>query len=415
MKARIGVTKRLRKGYARATKSEKSQVLDNFCVATGLCRSTARRYLTSETAGRTKVMKLDQRKCKASKYSAAAKLKLVWLWRCMGMPCGKYLVAGREQWIGALEAHGELVPGLEGWTKEVKQELLSMSAATIDRYLKKERKLLELKGLSATKPGALLRNAITVRKAGDEMEQDPGFFEVDTVAHCGPTLKGEFARTLTLTDVQTGWIQLEVLRNNARVHMLGGLERALAAIPFWVQGLDFDNGSEFINHDVISWAAKRQIYFTRARPYHKNDQAQVESKNNHAVRKYGFYYRYDTEEERQSLAELWQRVTLKLNFFMPTKKPVGWTEDKKGRRKRIYDTPATPFERLLTANVLSTTQIQELLLLRDSINPLELTRNILRYQNNLTRLASEKTQVLTDQLTQRRQKALEGGFKCIVQ
>lgn len=415
MKARIEITKRLRRAYTRATKSEKSRVLDNFCGSTGLGRSTARRYLTSETMGRAQVVKLDKRKRKATKYSAAAKLKLSWLWRSMGMPCGKYLVASREQWIGALEAHGELVPGVEGWTKEVKQELLSMSAATIDRYLKKERDRLTLRGMSATKPGTLLRNAITVRKAGDEVEQEPGFFEADTVAHCGPTLKGEFARTLTLTDVHTGWIQLEVLRNNARVHMLGALEHAIAAIPFWVQGLDFDNGSEFINHDVINWSAERDIYFTRARPYRKNDQAQVESKNNHAVRKYGFYYRYDTEEERQTLADLWQQVTHKLNFFMPTKKPIGWTEDKNGRRKRIYDTPATPFERLLNAHVLSTTQVQALLLLRDSINPLDLTRNIVRCQNSLTRLASEKTHVLTEQMTQRRQKALDGGFKCIAQ
>jgi hypothetical protein len=158
MKARIEITKRLRKAYAHATKSEKSRVLDHVCESTGVGRSTARRYLTSETMGRAQVMKLDKRKRKATQYSAAAKLKLSWLWRSMGMPCGKYLVASREQWIKALEAHGELVPGVEGWTKEVKQELLSMSAATIDRYLKKERDRLTLKGMSATKPGTLLRD-----------------------------------------------------------------------------------------------------------------------------------------------------------------------------------------------------------------------------------------------------------------
>ena len=35
----------------------------------------------------------------------------------------------------------------------------------------------------------------------------------------------------------------------------------------------------------------------RSRPYQKNDQATVESKNNHVVRKHAFYWRYDTPEQ----------------------------------------------------------------------------------------------------------------------
>jgi transposase InsO family protein len=60
--------------------------------------------------------------------------------------------------------------------------------------------------------------------------------------------------------------------------------------------LDFDNGTEFVNKAVIKWAAQIEIFFTRSPPYKKNDQATIESKNNNLVRKYGFYYRYDTDE-----------------------------------------------------------------------------------------------------------------------
>lgn len=63
-----------------------------------------------------------------------------------------------------------------------------------------------------TKAGTLLRNSITVRKAGDEVEAEPGFFEVDTVAHRGPTLKGEFARTVNFTDMHTGWVLTHAIR-----------------------------------------------------------------------------------------------------------------------------------------------------------------------------------------------------------
>ncbi|HHT8960850.1 TPA: hypothetical protein ACT5CZ_007251, partial [Burkholderia cenocepacia] len=99
-------------------------------------------------------------------------------------------------------------------------------------------------------------------------------------------------------------------------------------IPCAVTGLDFDNGGEFLNHPVIDWAAERRIYFTRSRPYKKNDQATVESKNNHLVRKYAFYYRYDTPEERAVLGRLWPLVNDRMNYLTPTKKPIGYGSDR---------------------------------------------------------------------------------------
>jgi hypothetical protein len=96
-------------------------------------------------------------------------------------------------------------------------------------------------------------------------------------------------------------------------------------------------------------AAQLEIFFTRSRPYKKNDQATVESKNNHLVRKYGFYYRYDTDAERRVLNRLWPLVNDRLNYLTPTKKPVGYGTDRNGRRTRLYDAPTTPLDRLLAA------------------------------------------------------------------
>ena len=418
MGARIEVTRQLKGAYDRAVKSEKTGILDHFCQSTGLSRSTARRYLTSPTLGSRNILRMDRRRSRSSKYSPAAKKKLFWLWRVMCMPCGKYLVAGLAGWIGSLEAHGELVLGQGGWTEEIRKELLSMSAATVDRYLKAERDGLRLKGISTTKPGVLLRNSIKIRKAGDEVPLEPGFFEVDTVAHCGPTLKGEFARTLTLTDVVTGWVQLEAMRNNARKHVRAALDAAVDSIPGQVQGLDCDNGSELINHDVVSWAANRDIFFTRARPYRKNDQAHVESKNNHVVRRYGFYYRYDTTEELKTLAALWKLVCVKMNYFTATRKPQGWKTDEVGRHKRVYDNPRTPLARLLSLEVLSSQQAQELVAYRDSINPAELTRDITRLQCILTGLAQSKTEHLIEEAEEAKQRRLskqQGGVRVVAQ
>lgn len=106
---------------------------------------------------------------------------------------------------------------------QVRAELLAMSSATIDRYLRGAKARDQITGKSTTKASPLLRSSITIRKATDEVEAAPGFFEGDTVAHCGSTLKGEFA-TLNLTDMHIGWVFTRTVRNNAHTHILGALK-----------------------------------------------------------------------------------------------------------------------------------------------------------------------------------------------
>ncbi|WP_216853875.1 hypothetical protein [Phytoactinopolyspora halotolerans] len=145
---------------------------------------------------------------------------------------------------------------------------------------------------------------------------------------------------------------------------------------------------------MIKWAAEREIFFTRSRPYKKNDQATIESKNGHLVRKYAFYYRYDTSEERAVLNRLWRLVNDRLNYLTPTKKPTAFGTDRNGRRTRLYDKPATPLDRLLAANVLSEAQTTELIAYRDSLNPAAIARQIADLQAVLLKLAKEKTEQL---------------------
>lgn len=221
-----------------------------------------------------------------------------------------------------------------------------MSAATVDRYLKPARDRMRIKGISTTKPSPLLRNSIAIRTCADEALDAPGVIEADTVAHCGPTLIGEFARTLTMTDPVIGWTENCSIRNNASKWIVEGIEELQERFPFAMVTFDSDCGSEFINHEVAAWLQARDIEQTRSRPYQKNDQAHVESKNNHVVRKHAFYWRYDTPDELELLNRLWPLVSLRLNFFTPTKKPVGYTTTASGRRQRVYDKPATPWQRL---------------------------------------------------------------------
>lgn len=399
MQARFEVTKKYAAAYESASKKQQGIILDQVVAVTGWNRDHARQQLRArmrQPKGRATatVAVIDRRRTKGCKYSYNARKVLQSVWATSGGLCGKYLAASMASWLQAMEAEGSLVEDQGRYNAEVRAELLAMSAATIDRYLAPTKATDPIRGKSTTRPGTLLRNSITIRKAGDEVETEPGFFEVDTVAHCGPTLKGEFCRSVNFTDVHTGWVFTRAIRNNAAVHVLGAFDHFIDQVPYMVTGIDCDNVSEFINHDLIGWAGDRKIFFTRSRPYKKNDQATIESKNNHLVRRYGFYHRYDTPTELNLLNQLSALVCDRLNYLTPTKKPTSWTTDQIGRRKRLYDTPATPYQRLLASGTLNPAQQTELAAYKTSLKPAAMAHQITHIQTELTRLASLKTQRL---------------------
>ena len=114
------------------------------------------------------------------------------------------------------------------------------------------------------------------------------------------------------------------------------------------------------------------------------------------MRKYGFYYRYDTDTERRVLNRLWALVNDRFNYLAPTKKPVGFGTDRNGRRTRLYVKPKTPLDRLLAAQVFAPAQCgsPELLAYRDSLNPAKIAREIADLQVTLLKLAKDKTEQL---------------------
>ena len=228
MAARRQVTNKLRGSYGRASKSDKSEILDRVVTTTGMARSTARRLLTGPKLPDPKEQ-IDGRTLKARHFSDDSRALLEHVWALMGMSCGKYLVVMLELWLPLLADAGDLDKPFA--TDVALRELSSMSAATVDRYLAPARKRMELRGVSTTKPSPLLRNSIKIRTSSDEAPDIPGVIEADTVAHCGPTLVGEFARTLTMTDIVTGWTENQSVRNNASKWILAGIEQLQARFP----------------------------------------------------------------------------------------------------------------------------------------------------------------------------------------
>ncbi len=391
MASRRDVTKKFAREYAKADRAEKSRILDALVASTGWTRDHARRAIRA-AATRKGAARDQQRKPRPRKYSYDALMVLQEVWRLAGQPSGKYLAVVMEDTLCRLVRDRELGKVADRVSDTVIDELRSMSAATIDRYLKPHKAAgYPAAGLSSTRPSHILRSSIPLRTATDDPITVPGFLELDTVAHCGHTLKGEFLRTLSATDPVTGWTMLRSIRNNAFVHVHAGLEWIAKHTPVPIAGMDFDNGSEFMNWSVIAWCDDHHIPITRGRPYHHNDNAHIEQRNGDWVRRHAFRYRYETDTELALLNQLWDLVMARKNHLLPCVKAVDWTQTRSGRKKRVYDKPKTPYQRLLDTGPPDPATRARLAAEHDKLNPARITRGINHIQQQLIDLAKART------------------------
>jgi hypothetical protein len=272
---------------------------------------------------------------------------------------------------------------------EVKKKLLAISAATIDRLLAGERKKLQLKGRSQTRPGTMLKHQIPIRTFSEWDEQRPGFVEIDLVGHDGGNSSGDFCQTLDVTDICTGWTETQAVRNKAQVWVFEALMQIRERLPFKLLGIDSDNGSEFINSNLAEYCREQRVTFTRARPYRKNDNCFVEEKNNSVVRRNVGYLRYDTQQELDLLNRLYSYLRLYSNHFLPVMKLI--SKQREGSKViKKHDRAQTPYQRVLASGVLSVAEKRKLISQHRELNPAQLKREITTLQERLIKSASSK-------------------------
>lgn len=244
---RKAVTKVIATRYRRAGKAQKSVILDELCATTGWHRNHARKALAA--ALRPRVVP-PPRRPRTPTYGPEVVAALRLCWAVLGAPTGKRLAAVLPTLVPTLRRFGELPI-----RDEIAEQLVAMSPATIDRRLAADRAAMRLKGRSLTKPGSLLKSQIPIRTWAQWDDAVPGFVEIDLVGHEGGDAAGEHAYTLTVTvtDIATGWTENRSVPNKARRWVLEALEDVATVLPFPLLGVDSDNGSEFINHQVLTW------------------------------------------------------------------------------------------------------------------------------------------------------------------
>jgi hypothetical protein len=358
----------------------KGRILDDLCATTGLHRNHARKAL--KAALRPKIVK--PRASRPPKYGPKVVAALIFCWAVLGMPTGKRLAPMLSELVAILRRFGEL--DVDDDTAAL---LAGMSAATIDRRLAGERKKHQLKGRSRTKPGSLLKSQIPIRTWADWDDAVPGFVEIDLVAHDGGDPRGDFCHTLSVTDIATTWTEPRAVRNKAQKWVFAALTEIVTAFPFDVLGID--NGSEFINDQLLRYCNDNQITFTRSRPGNKNDGAHIEEKNWSVVRQAVGYHRYDTERELLLLNEMYTLLRLQVNFFAPHQKLVSKVRDGAKVTKR-YDTARTAYQRVLAEENVPQSVKDELTRQCRSLNPAQIRRDIIALSDKLLTLVKAKHQ-----------------------
>jgi len=327
---------RMRERYQNAPKDLKSSILTEFCENSRYSRKHAIRILNGRLQPRTR------RPGPKAKYNSEVVHHLRVLWESMGRICSKKMKSALPLWL----------PFYKDCSREVKEQLMSMAASTIDKKLHAYRGP-KRKGIGTTRGLKIMMKKIPLKVLGDKIKE-PGFMESDTVAHCGDNIAGEYAHSLTMTDLYSGWTENAAVWTKDSDQVLLQVRAIEKRMPFKLVGFASDNGSEFMNQALCNYLFKRPepVSFVRSRPYQKNDNAHVEQKNFTHVRELFGYERLDDFELTVLMNEIYQVYWSTLqNYFIPNLKLI--SKERYGSKiKKKYDTPQTPCQRLLSSEAV---------------------------------------------------------------
>jgi len=354
--------------YQRAGRLHKTRILSEFCALCGYHRKSALRLLNLPL--RTTPLKRSGPKIIYDPVEVLPVLKRVWL--ASDQLCSKLLKAAMPEWLEHYERRSAPLP------EAFKKKLLQISPAQLDRLLRPSRVQHPKKGLSATRPGTLLRHAVLTRSGPPDTTR-LGSVEADTVAHCDDSTEGDYVNSLTFTELFSGWTENRAVWNKSADAVLVQLKALETTVPYPMKDFHTDNGGEFLN-----WALHRHLTgravkmpWTRSRAYRKNDNAHCEQKNWTHVRQLFGHERFEHPELVALMNDLysqqWSQFT---NHFKPTFKLLR-REKKDGKTKRFYETPPqTPYQRLLNSPDISEATKAKLRAEHATLDPFELKKNI---------------------------------------
>lgn len=373
----------VRKRYEKASKTEKGQILDEFCQNTGYNRKSAIRLF------RSKATTAKTQQGRPRQYGLAVVPGVKKLWEACNKICSKRLAPFIPKLLPILEQHGEI-----DLSPEIRAKLLKLSPATIDRLLEPYRQRGLRQPYSQSQSATSLKAIVPVRTFGEWKDVKPGSMQIDLVVHCGESPEGFYLTTLNAVDVATGWTECEIVWGKGQQRVGTGLHHIRQRLPVGLREFHSDNGGEFLNELIYQWSRREGLGFSRGRRYKKNDQAYVEQKNWSVVRRTVGYDRYSSKAAYEQFKRVYGLNNLYVNFFQPIRKVVG--KERSGAKvKKSYDEAQTPYERMLAAEVLTAEKRTEMERLFRTLNPVKLRAEIDEELASLWKMADRKVPVVT--------------------
>src|SRR5712692_8150235 len=380
-RSRKDYLRRIHPRYRQASPLQKRRILDEFCANCGYHRKYAIRLLNGPPPGSRPVLRRPR--LRSVTYGPRLISILKAIWEAADYPWSVRLKALLPEWLPWIRRRFPLSPPLE-------RQLLRISPRSIDYSLRPHKRQLRRRLYGRTKPGTLLKHHIPIKTDRWDVQQ-PGFTEIDLVTHSGSSASGDFCQSLNLTDIHTTWTETRAVLGKGQEGVRRALDEMRQTLPFPLQGIDSDNGSEFINDHLYRYCQAPQIQFTRGRPYKKDDNAHIEQKNWTHVRRLLGYLRYDSWAAREAMNDLYRHeLRLFQNLFLPSVKlerkvRVG------SRLRRTYQAPQTPFQRLGACpnSVLHPDRVAELKRRRDTLDPFALSHTIQIKLERIFRLSAE--------------------------
>jgi hypothetical protein len=352
--------------YLKANKPGKSKLLEHVCFITKLHRKAAIRKFRRL---QMKSSLAPERRGRPCYYTPDVTLALKDIWQAGSEVCGELIHPIIHEYVAALQRDGMWKHG-----RETTAKLLKMSEGSVKlRVSKFMAGSQPSKGLSGTKPSKL-KGLIPIF-IGPWKDKPPGYGQTDTVAHCGNTLVGSFVWTVNWTDVATLWGGRRAQWNKGQRGTKASLIAIRDRLPFKLLGIHPDTGSEFITWLLQGWCEDEGIEFTRSRPYHKDDNAYVEQKNGHVVRRFLKYVRFDNKDVVDLINELYDVLDVYLNHFVASRKLLEKVRDG-AKYKKKYDKGQTPYQRVLAHPAIADDIKAALRAEHEGLNPLLLKREV---------------------------------------
>jgi hypothetical protein len=293
-----------------------------------------------------------------------------WLWVQMGEINSKKMKAAMLEWLEFVHTTEES----SLFTIEVVALLSQISASSLERMLGFIRQKRN-KGLSSTRPAKKFLASIPIQ-AKDWNIVEPGTVQADTVAHCGTTLLGSYAHSITVTDIFSAWTENRSIWTKGQESLITQMFDIEETLPFLITTFKSDNGTEFMNHRLMAYFNERNrpVKMVRSRPYKKDDNCYVEQKNFTHVRELFLYDRIDNKELVEWMNEIYKEIWNPLqNFFMPSTKLLRKTRVG-ARIKKEFEKAKTPYQRIMESSSVPEEQKKKLKAIKESLNPFNLNK-----------------------------------------